>query len=387
MRYIKLKDLCLRTVNIPLFYAPLYYFIAHAVIIFGAVLVARDGMMLNPGGFVNTLLPKTYDIVEKFIKWDAHWYTYIAQQGYDELTIVFFPMLVMLIKIAAPFCNYDYGLAGFCVCNIFSLICFFLIYSLFQLDFTRTVSVRALTAFALMPTSFFLHSIYTESIFLTFSLACAYYARIGKWWRAGAFAAMAALTRNTGVFLVFLLMCEYWEQYKKERPSRRFPAFSALALALPPLAMLGFIAYNYWLLGDPLAFVSAQKAWGREFSPPWVNIGRSFIQVLHGFDAAIVLDLLMTVLGIAGLLSMTFLPGLKIPGSYLVIGWLWLLIPLCSTSPWMPLYSMSRFVLVIFPIYIYIARLPNTLFHVFMAISATVMVLCSILFTNWYWLS
>jgi hypothetical protein len=42
--------------------------------------------MLNPGGFVNTLLPKTYSVVEMFIKWDAHWYTYVAQQGYDGLT-------------------------------------------------------------------------------------------------------------------------------------------------------------------------------------------------------------------------------------------------------------------------------------------------------------
>jgi hypothetical protein len=387
VRYIKLKDFCLRTVCFPLLSVPLRYFIAHTVIIFGAVLIAGDSMMLNPGGFVNTLLPETYDIVGKFIKWDAHWYTYIAQQGYDNFTVVFFPMLIILIKITAPICNYDYGLAGFFVCNIFSAACFFLMYSLFQIDFTRAVSARALMAFAAMPTSFFLHSIYTEPVFLTFSLACAYYARIGKWWRAGSCAAMAALTRNIGVFLVFFLICEYWEQYQKERFLRRLPTYTLLAIALPLLALLGFIVYNYWLFGDPLAFVSAQKAWGREFSPPWVNIGNGFIQVLHGAETAILLDFLMVLLGVVALLVMTFLPGLNIPRSYLVISWLWLLVPLCSTSPWMPLYSMSRFVLVIFPLYLYIARFPTCFFRVFILISAIVMALCSILFTNWYWLS
>jgi hypothetical protein len=241
-------------------------------------------------------------------------------------------------------------------------------------------------AFAVMPTSIFLNSIYTEPVFLTFTLACVYYARIGKWWRSGLFAAMATLTRNIGVFLVLLMIYEFWEQYKKEWSVRRFP-FSSLAITLPPLVFLGFMAYNYWLLGDPLAFVSAQKAWGREFSPPWVNIWNSFRQVLQGAEMAIVLDFLMVVLGIFGLLSMTLLPGLNIPRSYVIISWIWFLIPLCSTTPWMPLYSMSRFVLVIFPLYLCIAQLPVYLYRMIIMIGAVGMAVCSTLFTNWHWLS
>jgi len=387
VRHIKLKEEYMKTINAPQLCPVLLYFLLHTVIVFGAAIIVGDSMMLKPGGFVNTLLPKTYIIVEKFIKWDAHWYTYVAQQGYDSLSIVFFPMLIYFIKITAGLFNFDYGLAGFFICNVFSLICFFLMYALFQLDFSRTISARALLVFAVMPTSIFLHSIYTEALFLTFSLACAYYARTGKWWRAGLFGSMATLTRNMGVFLVCLIIYEFWDQYKKERPSQRFSKYCVLAIALPALALLGFIIYNYWLLGDPLAFVSSQKAWGREFSPPWINIGNGFIQVLHGAKLAVVLDLLIVVLGIIGLLSMTFLPGLNIPKSYLVISWIWLLIPLCSTSPWMPLYSMSRFVLVIFPLYLFIAQIPACLFRIFILSSALGMALCSIWFTNWHWVS
>jgi hypothetical protein len=386
VRYLKLKNLYTRAVIIPPLYPALYYCLIHTVIVFSAAVIASDSLMLNPGGFVNTLLPKTYPIVEKFIKWDAHWYTYVAQQGYNGLSIVFFPMLMSLIKMTAFFFDFDYGLAGFFICNAFSFASFIMMYSLFQLDFTRTISARALMAFAVMPTSIFLNSIYTEPVFLTFTLACVYYARIGKWWRSGLFAAMATLTRNIGVFLVLLMIYEFWEQYKKEWSVRRFP-FSSLAITLPPLVFLGFMAYNYWLLGDPLAFVSAQKAWGREFSPPWVNIWNSFRQVLQGAEMAIVLDFLMVVLGIFGLLSMTLLPGLNIPRSYVIISWIWFLIPLCSTTPWMPLYSMSRFVLVIFPLYLCIAQLPVYLYRMIIMIGAVGMAVCSTLFTNWHWLS
>jgi len=386
VKYLKLKDVYPQIIIMPPLNPVIYYFVIHTAIVFGAVIAAGDSMMLNPGGFVNTLLPKTYPLVEKFIKWDAHWYTYVAQQGYDEKSIVFLPMLMFLIRVTAWAFNGDYGLAGFFVCNLFSFASCLIMYSLFRLDFTKTVSARALLAFAVMPTSFFLNSIYTEPVFLTFSLACVYYARQGKWLNSGLFAALAALTRNTGVFLVFLMMYEFWEQYKQERTSRRLP-FSLLAMLLPPLAFLGFILYNYISFGDPLAFVSTQKIWGREFSPPWVNIWNSMIKIWHGAEIAIILDFLMVMLGLLGLVSMTFLPGLNIPRSYLITGWIWFLIPLCSTTPWMPLYSMSRFVLVLFPLYLYITQLPTCLYRMIIATGAIGLALCSILFTNWHWIS
>lgn len=385
MRYLNIKSFYARKADIPVAWSVWHCFVVHTVIVFAAAKMAGASMALDPGGFVNVLLPKTYAIVEKFIKWDAHWYTYIAQNGYDSLSIVFFPMLILLIKLTAPCFHLDYALAGFVVCNVFSFFCFYLMYTLFQLDFSSAVATRALTAFAVMPTSIYLNSVYTEPVFLTFALACVYYTRTGKWWRAGLFGALAALTRNIGVFLVCLMLFEFWEQSKKEvsRPARH----AIWALTLPPLALSGFILYNYWLLGDPLAFVHAQKAWGREFSLPWVNIEHGIRQIMHHANVAGVLDFLLTAFGIAGLGTMTFIHDQKVPGSYLILGWIWLLIPLTSSSLWLPLYSMSRFVLVIFPLYLFVARLRTPYFRIFITCCTIGMALCSILFTNWHWLS
>jgi hypothetical protein len=54
----------------------------HIVIVYGAAMIVGDRYLLLPGGFVNPLLSPEPPLVEKFIKWDAHWYTYVAQQGY-----------------------------------------------------------------------------------------------------------------------------------------------------------------------------------------------------------------------------------------------------------------------------------------------------------------
>lgn len=387
MRYLKLKDIWIRPFVVPpVFRTVLTCFAIHSVIVFGAAMIAGDRLMLNPGGFVNPLLPSTYPTVDRFIKWDAHWYTYIAQTGYSGLSIVFFPMLILLIKAMVIISGLGYGLTGFLVCNIFGFISFGVMYALFRLDFPTDVSNRALMSYAVMPTSIYVNSIYTEPIFLTFALACAYYARLGKWWHSGLFAGMAALTRNIGVFLVLLMAYELWEKYRQQRPSRGLP-FSSVAIVLPALAFGGFLVYNFLLLGNPLAFISAQKAWGRVFSPPWLNIWNGIIGVIERPEVGSITDIMMVLLGMYGLVLISIKPRFNIPKSYLLIGWSWFLIPLFSSTPWMPLYSMSRFVLVIFPLYLCIAQVPLRTYRYITIISAAGLALCSVLFTNWYWIS
>lgn len=387
MKYPDLKQFTLQTPLLPpLLCIPLCCFVLHTIIVYAAATLSGESLLLPPGGFINPLLSTDNPLVEKFLKWDAHWYTYVAQEGYNEISIVFFPMLLFLIERAAPLFNYDYGLAGFIICNAFSLASFILMYLVFQLDFSKTVSDRALLAYSVMPTSLYLNSIYTEPVFITFSLACIYCVRQRHWWSAGLFAAMTALTRNIGVFLMLLMLYELGEKLKWHFTLKQF-RLSFLAVFLPPLAFLGYAAYNYRFFGDPLAFVNAQKAWGRTFSPPWVNIWQCGEKILQEPQIGLVLDFLLVLLTLCALLMLTFHKKYDIPKSYILIGWCWFLIPLCSTTPWMPLYSMSRFVLVIFPLYLWLAQLPRYAYLAYLGAGSIGLVVCIILFTNWYWIS
>ncbi len=367
------------------FFAPLAKvwrpFCLHCAIVLLSTWAAASLPAHSPAGFINDALATPQPALT-FIKWDAHWYTYIAAQGYDEKSVVFFPVLVLLIRAVAAF-GLDYGLAGLIVCNLFALLSFVAMHVALSLDFPpRTVS-RALYAYAVMPTAVFLNSIYTEPLFIAFSLTCVYFARQGRWWPAGVCAALATLTRNLGVCLVFLLAYEYYARCQlRGRQVRQL-----LALGLAPSMLVAFMVYNALSFGDPVAFVHSQYAWGRTFGWPGDNFLRNLdhmASLIPNTQAGVALDTFLVLTGLSGLCAATFSRG-SMPVSYLIIGWLWFLIPLFSTSSFLPLYSISRFLLVVFPLYIVFARMPKAMFSCFVFVNALLLSLCTILFVNWYW--
>lgn len=334
-----------------------------------------------PLGFINPLLALATFPWDNLIRWDAHWYTYVAVQGYTAQSIVFFPALIMLIK-AATYLHLDAANAGLLLCNAASVLSFILLYNLLLLDLPRSLATKGLLAYAVMPTSFFLHSIYTEPLFLSLALGCVYCTRRKRWWLAGILAAAAALTRNLGIGLLLFMA------YERYRHTPRPGSKALLPLLLAPLALLGFMAYNYHLTGDPLAFATAQAIWGRGFGWPWHNILRNLALIIQSWphpEPAVILDTCLVLLSLAALTILTFSPRRRIRPSYLIIGWLWFLIPLFSTSPVLPLYSMSRFVLVVFPLYFFLAQLPPLWFKLYTLASSAALIYFTALFINWYW--
>lgn len=100
----------------------------------------------------------------------------------------------------------------------------------------------------------------------------------------------------------------------------------------------------------------------------------------------VALDSFMVIMSLTGLLCTTFLPKFKVPKSYLMIGWLWFMVPLVFTATELPLYSMSRFILPVFPLYLFFAQLPEKIFYCYIVISTLTLLLCTALFINWYWI-
>ena len=359
-------------------------FFLHTIIIFTSYLLADNIPYHDPAGFVDQSIYPLSPYVDKLIKWDAHWYTYIAGHGYTAQSIVFFPAIIVFMKILAIF-GLNFAVAGLIICNLFAFLSFWMMYLTFQLDLSEEKVKYALLAYAVMPTSFFLNSIYTESIFITASLACVYFARVGKWGYAGMAGALATLTRNLGIFLVLFLL---YELLKSHPPlhKRNYAAFSLLLL---PGALLVFMIYNYYLLGNPIAFFASQQGWGRHFGLPWQNIWNNlpltFVSNPNNQPGA-ALDSFTVILTLIALLCGTFTTKFKVHKSYLIIGWLWFIIPLVFSATELPLYSMSRFVLPIFPLYLFLASLPEKIFYCYIVVSAFTLLVCTSLFINWYWI-
>ena len=68
-------------------------------------------------------------------------------------------------------------------------------------DWLGTIGV-ALLLVAFFPAALFFSAVYSESLFLLLSVGAVLAARQGRWAWAGALAALAALTRNSGVLLL-----------------------------------------------------------------------------------------------------------------------------------------------------------------------------------------
>jgi len=149
------------------------------------------------------------------------------------------------------------------------------------------------------------------------------------------------------------------------------------------------MGYNLYLVGDPIAFVNSQQAWGRHFGLPWQNIWSNLpLAFAKNPDnqPGVALDSLTVIISLIGLLYITIFPKFKVHRSYLILGWSWFMIPIMFSATELPLYSMSRFMLPIFPLYLFFAQLPPKVFYCYIVISAFILLLCSSLFINWYWI-
>jgi hypothetical protein len=106
-------------------------------------------------------------------------------------------------------------------------------------------------------------------LFLCLSAGAFLAAQRGRFVAAGAAAALAAVTRASGILLVPILALIYLAA--RDFDGRRIRA-DVVSLLLPFAALAAHAAYLGRLSGDSLALVHAQAAWGRHLAWPWQTL-------------------------------------------------------------------------------------------------------------------
>lgn len=275
-------------------------------------------------------------------QWFWHWgnfdgahYLEIALFGYRGPGLqVYFPLYPLMIRALAALIG-NYFLAGFLISNIsifFAAILFFL---LVKRDFNKKVARWSTIFLFAFPTSFFFGSIYTESIFFLLLMLAFYTKGIVSF----ASSVLAGATRIIGAFI--------------------FPFFGVIGMTLYSLFL--WLTFN-----NPIYFLTAQSAFKNARSDSLTTIVTPFQVVFRylkifltvdphqvAFQVS-VLEFLSFFLVIIVLLFLTFKK--KIPAKYLVFSWLAAILPSLSGT----LSSMPRYVLPIFPIYLFFAMVKDT---------------------------
>ncbi len=287
-------------------------------------------------------------------RWDGPQYLLIAQHGYaasgdQRLALVFFPLYPWLIRLTAIVVR-DAVLSAFLVSTVASVAAGVALARLFAIDYSRHLARRAAWFLFIFPTSYFMHIDYSESLFLALVLASLVAARRERWLRAGLFGAFAALARPNGILLLPALGADaLWELWGTRRFNWRW-----LWAGLIPLGFTVYLWINYHVTGDALAFFKLEHShWSDALVAPWSGI-RVNLDVARDWDpsqAAMIGTqvLFYLAVGLAGAIAAALLlrPSYAV---WMVLNWL-----LFASQSWD--ISSPRYTLVMFPLFILLARL------------------------------
>jgi hypothetical protein len=331
------------------------------------------------------LLPGTLgQVFNAWANWDGQWYVKIARVGYPTRDYAaFFPFYPGLVRSLGPLTAHRYIIAGVVLSLAFYVAAMYVLYRLIAIDYGSRVATWTVTFTSLFPTSFFFQAVYTESAFLFLVVTCLFFARREHWLFAGLAGFLAALTRNTGVLLLLPMTLFYLgaRGWRPRRIDRQLVWF-----ALVPAGLAVWMVYLRVRLGNALAFSQAQLHWHRSFTAPWVTLvagwhkGISGITTLllhHGQASPLAttggsllvsshiarnaLPNALNIVVLVGAVVALALSARRLKLPYLVYGFAALAAPLFYPTPLQPLYSMPRFALVVFPVFLALALLTERL--------------------------
>jgi hypothetical protein len=308
-------------------------------------------------------------------RFDTQRYMRIAQEGYAHEEDSVFPPLY---PAASRLLGYLFGggpagnlWAATFISNLAFIGLLILLHVMAQHDLGTQFAPRTLLYLAFFPTGFFLLAPYTESLFIFLALASIWAARHnGRFWLAGLFGFMAALTRLTGWILVVPLAYEWWRQWGRpfwvhwrSHTGTKYPAVkyfyflsNGAAVALPGLGTAVFLLWR-WGTGLPALNVIYREHWYQVTGIPGADLLRALQSMFLGglarqgeftlwFDFFCVMLLIVTTVLAFRRLNMTY-------GLYSLLLLLFILLPVSELKP---LYSFSRYTLTFFPTFMILAQ-------------------------------
>jgi hypothetical protein len=372
-------------------------------------------------------------------RWDGAWYLVIAHYGYrPDLGVytssrtAFFPLYPLGIRSIA-WLGVPPIAAGVLLSVLALALALYGIHRLTTLELARAARSSLagervgeaarlavmLTAFA--PMAFFFSAVYSESLYLALSVGLFWSARHGRWVWVGVLGALAAATRSTGLVLILPALMIYLYGPREDRVpdlalvnrSRLRPRYrlrrDLLWLGLLPVGVILYGAYLGLSGGEPLAPLHAQDVWGRHFAGPYLAVwdaakaafegarqllsfqrrhvyfsagsGDPFVSAGHNLMLlAFLLAAIPAIVGAVRRLPLAY-------GAYVIAA---LALPLSYPVSSEPLMSLPRFLVVLFPLTIWLAAWLSEHPRVqrpAIALSASLMALFLAQFATWHWVA
>jgi len=314
---------------------------------------------------------------------DGNHYISIAENGYRYGQHTFFPLYPTLIKTVSHYTHVSEVLAG----NSISILSFtfglFLFSKIVSSEYGPEAAKWSTLALLVFPTSFYFSFVYTEGLFFLLCIGSWYAATKNKWLLACLIGALATYTRLVGTVLILGLALKAVAEKKNKK------------LVLLPLIGLGVVFYMLdlkALTGDALAFLHEQTLFNQGRSDHFITFFQviwRYIKITMTFNRLdieylrIVLEFIVSI--IFFVVHLVLFKKVKLEYSF--FSFITFLIPTFTGI----LVSMPRYVLVCFPVFMYIGKymaISDQRFRKSIVIgSAILQIIFLCLFSQGYWVS
>jgi hypothetical protein len=308
---------------------------------------------------------------DPFMRFDGGWYYQIAAHGYGFVAggppvglgkpgkIAFFPVYPLLMRIVGRLFGRsatDVYLGGIVVSWTAFALAMLALAALAQLDLPRRRAEHAALLAAVFPFAFFYGMVYTEAVFLLFTVVSFYCFRTRRWLLGGLFGALATATRVNGILMWPALA---WIAWQHVGPDRRERVQAGVGLLLVGAGLGLYSLYIYNLTGNPLEWAASIQRWG--YYPggsPWmepVRVLRALCTHPYRYlttDRMAPYDTLYGMCGILFLLAVPFV-WRKLGAAYGLFMLLNLYLPLSSGT----FEGVGRYCAVLFPCFIWLASI------------------------------
>ena len=363
-------------------------FLVSRLTFYAAALVARGAIPEYAAGAYQPWHTSSPALIDASWRWDAGWYGTIIAHGYrlvpGQNNVAFFPLYPLLVRLVLlPFSLKWMYLAAVLVNHLTFLAALLLIWNYVERIGGRALARRTLYLLAIFPGSFFFAAAYSESVFLLTAAGVFLALQRERYGLAGGCALLASLARPPGILLALPIAVVLWRRHRARLAEL---ARHGTALLLVPLGPLFLMTYFWWRFDRPLAFLSAQGAWSRTHATPWWSLAKSLSLITA--PGTWNLHLMVVINTAAVLLALVLgLALVRREPAAAVFVLASITVPLVFAASTNPSTSLARFVAVLFPIFLPLARWARhrLTLALLTAVFLPTNFLMAALFVRWYW--
>jgi putative flippase GtrA len=223
-------------------------------------------------------------IVDLARRWDSNWYVSLIEEGYNArekhnqpgaTNYAFFPVYPALVWLTMKLTGLSPAPSGVLLSNAMFLLALFVVHKyVATLGFGRDVARSTVMLICIAPQSIVFSAIYAESAFLLFGTLAMLHMRRERPLASGLSAAcLSGVRPNGGLFVVFAIT-HIWRRHGFEAfvyPWRKPEIF--LPLALAPLGVVAYWWFCFISVGDAFAQpTTILHGWGWSSDWPWTNL-------------------------------------------------------------------------------------------------------------------